>query len=322
MSQDEVSSRSTDATCKRRSPPRAVAGGFGEVLRPCDDSMFSALAVSRSVARRVPSFARRPLLRAARSAAVAAMAADRRPRPRHPSDDAFWPGAASRGNSWAGWASRRNIADKDWGRTCFARPRTRCARTGPCWACFGPRFPASFSRRGWAACGQPSYRRANACAIRGRLLDSGLIPRPRRRLHIRPWLQWEQAALARIYASRDAYGPLERTPAYWQWLLHRHGYDQVYVALEGPELSGTGRGQHPRRRLRGDSRRTDRRADDRSRTGRARRPSCWPAAAAMPLRTTVIACCCTRRRRTRCSESSTKRAARVRRKRPTTARSA
>ncbi len=68
-----------------------------------------------------------------------------------------------------------------------------------------------------------------------RLLESGLIPRPKRRLHIRPWLQWEQAALARIYASRQAYGPLERTPAYWQWLLRRHGYDQVYVALEGPE---------------------------------------------------------------------------------------
>ena len=97
-------------------------------------------------------------------------------------------------------------------------------------------IPRFFHRRGWVACGQPSYRRANACAIRGRLLESGLIPRPKRRLHIRPWLQWEQAALARIYASCDAYGPLERTAAYWQWLLRRHGYDQVYVALEGPEL--------------------------------------------------------------------------------------
>ena len=67
-------------------------------------------------------------------------------------------------------------------------------------------------------------------------MDRGLIPRPRRRLHIRPWLKWEQAALARIYASCEPYGPLERSQAYWQWLLSRHGYDQVYVALEGPEL--------------------------------------------------------------------------------------
>jgi predicted acetyltransferase len=97
-------------------------------------------------------------------------------------------------------------------------------------------IPSFFRRSGWAICGQPSCRRANARAILARLLDRGLAPRPRRRLHIRPWLQWEQGALARIYAGCDAYGPLERTAAYWQWLLDRHGYDQVYVALEGPEL--------------------------------------------------------------------------------------
>jgi hypothetical protein len=83
-------------------------------------------------------------------------------------------------------------------------------------------------------------------------------------LHIRPWLQWEQTALGRIYqqnvllddehqrlasAQREhwpacrrplyvvgaGHGSLERTPTYWKWLLNRRGYDQVYVALEGPE---------------------------------------------------------------------------------------
>jgi predicted N-acetyltransferase YhbS len=97
-------------------------------------------------------------------------------------------------------------------------------------------IPSFFSRAGWATCGQPSYRRSNTCAILARLLDRGVAPRPRRRLHIRPWLQWEQGALARIYAACEAYGPLERTPAYWQWLLNRHAHHQVYVALEGPEL--------------------------------------------------------------------------------------
>ena len=33
----------------------------------------------------------------------------------------------------------------------------------------------------------------------------------------------------------SAYGPLERTEAYWRWLLNRHAYDDIYVALEGPE---------------------------------------------------------------------------------------
>jgi len=99
-------------------------------------------------------------------------------------------------------------------------------------------IPWFFRRMGWAMCGQASYRRANACAILARLLDRGLIPRPRRRLHIRPWLQWEQGALARIYASCDAYGPLERTPAYWQWLLNRHAYDQAipfYLSISGQQ---------------------------------------------------------------------------------------
>ncbi len=129
-------------------------------------------------------------------------------------------------------------------------------------------IPRFFRRTGWALCGQASYRRADARALLARLLDRGLIPRPRRRLHIRPWLQWEQAALARIYnqnvllegaenrlvaagmaarqdsgpafrrplnEGRAAYGPLERTAAYWQWLLNRHACDRVYVALEGPE---------------------------------------------------------------------------------------
>jgi hypothetical protein len=29
---------------------------------------------------------------------------------------------------------------------------------------------------------------------------------------------------------------LERTEAYWHWLLDRHAHEQIYVALEGPEL--------------------------------------------------------------------------------------
>ncbi len=129
-------------------------------------------------------------------------------------------------------------------------------------------IPHFFRRTGWALCGQASYRRADARALLARLLDRGLIPRPRRRLHIRPWLQWEQTGVKRIYhqnvlpqekgdaglaatlvaagrklgsigrqplGGSTAYGPLERTSAYWRWLLNRHGYDQLYVALEGPE---------------------------------------------------------------------------------------
>jgi hypothetical protein len=32
-----------------------------------------------------------------------------------------------------------------------------------------------------------------------------------------------------------AYGPLQRSAPYWRWLVNRRGYDQLYVALDGPQ---------------------------------------------------------------------------------------
>jgi hypothetical protein len=45
-------------------------------------------------------------------------------------------------------------------------------------------------------------------------------------------------ALVRIYNEnlRGAYGPVERSEAYWKWLVHRHAFDQICVALDGPDL--------------------------------------------------------------------------------------
>ncbi len=97
-------------------------------------------------------------------------------------------------------------------------------------------IPRFFEATGWAPCGRSSFRRADVRTLLARLLDRNLIPRPRRRLHIRPWRQWELPALERLYRQNlEGHGALERTAAYWQWLLNRQGYDEVYVALEGPE---------------------------------------------------------------------------------------
>jgi predicted N-acetyltransferase YhbS len=99
--------------------------------------------------------------------------------------------------------------------------------------------PHFFRRTGWAVCGRHSYSRADARAVLSGLLDRGLPRRRRRRrLQIRPWRRWEQGALARIYNQniRASYGPLERTDAYWQWLVRRQAYSQIYVALDGPDL--------------------------------------------------------------------------------------
>lgn len=122
--------------------------------------------------------------------------------------------------------------------------------------------PGFFRRAGWVDCPAESYRRADACALLARLWDRRLIHRRRRRFHIRPLLRWEYPALARIYAQNilqsqlrrkvgpgpdaalrcppiigcTAHGPLERTEAYWKWLLDRRAFGQLFVALEGLEL--------------------------------------------------------------------------------------
>jgi hypothetical protein len=48
----------------------------------------------------------------------------------------------------------------------------------------------------------------------------------------------EICALKRIYDENlpGAYGSLERTEAYWEWLVARRAYDQLLVALEGKDL--------------------------------------------------------------------------------------
>jgi len=99
-------------------------------------------------------------------------------------------------------------------------------------------IPHFFRRSGWALCGRHCYSRADARAVLSRLLDRGLVGRRRHRLQIRPWRRWEQAALTRIYNQniQGAYGHFERTDAYWQWLVRRQAYDQIYVALDGPDL--------------------------------------------------------------------------------------
>ena len=102
-------------------------------------------------------------------------------------------------------------------------------------------IPRFFRRSGWALCSGSCFSQANTCTVLARLLDEGLR-RPRRRhhrhLHIRPWRRWEEKALVRIYRQNlpGRYGPLDRSLAYWQWLLRRQAYDQIYVALDGPNL--------------------------------------------------------------------------------------
>jgi GNAT superfamily N-acetyltransferase len=99
------------------------------------------------------------------------------------------------------------------------------------------RIPLFFRRTGWALCGRRSFCRAGARDVISGLMDRGLLRRRRKRLNIRPWRRVEQPALMRIYRQSlgAAYGPFQRNEAYWHWLVQRRGYDQISVALDGPD---------------------------------------------------------------------------------------
>ena len=104
--------------------------------------------------------------------------------------------------------------------------------------------PAFYRRHGWVACGRQSYSLAGAREILAHLQThtptyreplSPLLPR----LHLRYWRHVEQAALMRLYdeGMRTLSGPAVRRASYWRWLISRHAWDRVYVAIEGtPKL--------------------------------------------------------------------------------------
>ncbi|MGE0534569.1 MAG: GNAT family N-acetyltransferase [Pirellulales bacterium] len=98
------------------------------------------------------------------------------------------------------------------------------------------RIPHFFRPHGWAACGRHSYSRAGARAVMARLapLEWDLTTVPYR---VRPWRQVELPALMRLYGSESvgAFGSFVRTEAYWRWLLGSRTFDQVLVAVHGPD---------------------------------------------------------------------------------------
>ena len=61
-----------------------------------------------------------------------------------------------------------------------------------------------------------------------------------------PVRRMEILDLARIYRlnTDGTYGPLERTEAYWHWLVNRKAYDEILVAID---WENTAAGRHPRR---------------------------------------------------------------------------
>lgn len=100
--------------------------------------------------------------------------------------------------------------------------------------------PAFFLRRGWCVWSRHSYSTAGAREILARLLEASASPqdaKPHEAVTVRWWRHIETPGLMRLYQehTRRSFGALQRSEAYWEWLLARRAFDRIYVAVQGPD---------------------------------------------------------------------------------------
>ncbi|HUY35647.1 MAG TPA: GNAT family N-acetyltransferase [Pirellulales bacterium] len=98
------------------------------------------------------------------------------------------------------------------------------------------KVPHFFRAAGWAVCGRQSQARAGSRELLAQLSALGL-PSREGALNIRPLRQVELSAVMRLYrrAMDGSIGAFERSEAYWRWLISRKGFDQVLIAIDGPD---------------------------------------------------------------------------------------
>lgn len=113
------------------------------------------------------------------------------------------------------------------------------------------RWPRFFQLHDWVPVYQPPVVEMMVDPFLAELSAKGLLraARRRRKVNIRPVRRWDIHALARLYAQEtsQAFGAFERTETYWDWLLDRRGFDQLYVVAgeEGADKSLSGKSGIP-----------------------------------------------------------------------------
>jgi predicted acetyltransferase len=118
----------------------------------------------------------------------------------------------------------------------LAEASRRMAAEGAVLALARTKIPRFFHRAGWALSGRHSFSHAKARDVMG-CLQSDFASRLASPLSIRLWRHVEMPALMRLYRQNTAggYGALERSEAYWRWIVGRKAYDALLVALDGPD---------------------------------------------------------------------------------------
>jgi ribosomal protein S18 acetylase RimI-like enzyme len=102
------------------------------------------------------------------------------------------------------------------------------------------RIPHFFRAAGWAVCGRHSLSRARPRDLLAQMVDVVNASDSADTVHslrVRPWRQVELPAVMRLHAAWPlaTAGSVERTEAYWRWLISRKHFDQIFVAVEGPD---------------------------------------------------------------------------------------
>ena len=103
--------------------------------------------------------------------------------------------------------------------------------------------PAFFRKFGWIDCGDRNRWIAGVWHVLAVLAQTENYPKVRKPLDIRPLRRMEIHDLAGVYRlnTECRFGPLERTEAYWHWLINRRAYDEILIAIDW----GKGRSRSP-----------------------------------------------------------------------------
>ncbi|MCS7236700.1 MAG: hypothetical protein NZ899_00335 [Thermoguttaceae bacterium] len=116
------------------------------------------------------------------------------------------------------------------------------------------RWPRFFQLQDWVPVYRPPVTEIMVDPFLADLSAKGLLRsgRRRKRVNIRPIRRWDIEALAGFYARETCtdFGAFERSRTYWEWLLNRRGFDQLYVVTRedgggGASASGPGSLEQP-----------------------------------------------------------------------------
>lgn len=130
-----------------------------------------------------------------------------------------------------------------YARRLLGLAERRLAKEGAVLATLSTKVPHFFRPQGWAVCGRHSHSTAGARDVLAQLSASGSLTSGS--LTVRPWRQVELPSVMYLHAQHAARSPgcLQRSEAFWRWMVSRKEFDQLFVVIDGPdrlEADGSG----------------------------------------------------------------------------------